>query len=105
MVGEVQKVSPDPYPLRGLLFCRCGQQFHPVESIDGSRAYVSLCGCRMGPLDADTVERLVFNAAEREAPALFVNLPEERYVEAFRMVFAEVTVGGTTDEISYVVRI
>lgn len=58
----------------------------------------------MSPLDAATVERLVLNAAEREAPTLLADLPVERHAEAYRKVFAAITVGDTADDISFVIR-
>jgi hypothetical protein len=80
----------------------CGQYCHPVELADGSRAYRSVCGCRLSPLDALTVERLVLNAVEREVPALLARAVTRRPAALVRLVFAEVVVGGTVDDLSFV---
>ncbi|WP_173079169.1 hypothetical protein [Phytohabitans rumicis] len=93
-------MRPDPNGaadgLRGLIFCAtCELPLHPVQLAAGRWAYRGVCGCRLGPVDGDTVERLVADAAG--VPAA------QRAVIICRLV-AEVRLGGTVDDLSIVWR-
>jgi hypothetical protein len=91
--------------LRGLIFCAaCGLPLHPVQLAVGRRAYRGVCGCRLGPVDADTVEQLVADAVEREDPAVFAGVAARQRAAAVRRVVAEVRLGGTVDDLSIVWR-
>jgi hypothetical protein len=58
----------DPYPLRGLIFCATWDQpFFPSPQPDGSRAYRSLCGCRLRPLPAGQIELRTYAEAQHLA--------------------------------------
>jgi hypothetical protein len=102
---DVGPVTHDPYSLRGLLFCACDQPYYPLELAAGGRAYAAVCGCRLWPLNAITMERLVLETAEREAPALFVGVPTARHGAVFRRLFARVSAGGAGYDLSFVRRI
>ncbi|HEY0696702.1 MAG TPA: hypothetical protein VGD43_02710 [Micromonospora sp.] len=95
----------DSHPLCGSLVCRCGQFCYSVSSVDGSRAYGGACGCRLQPIDAATVERLVHDAAERENPTLLAGIPIEDCWPLVPTVFAQVVVAGHADELSFVRRV
>lgn len=95
----------DSFPLHGLLYCACGQPFCPSGWSGCRRAYLSVCGCRLRPIDADTIERRLQREAERvdtssAAPAAAAQLDPETYQE----LFARVEVGGTVDDIRIVRR-
>jgi hypothetical protein len=95
-------MSPaDPWTLRGLLFCGCGQAMHAIEPVDRARGYRSVCGCRLALVDAAMIERLVYDAAEQAAPALLAGAPPDRHAALLRRVFAQVTVGGTADDLIF----
>ncbi|BCB80893.1 hypothetical protein GCM10022251_79760 [Phytohabitans flavus] len=91
--------------LRGLIFCAaCGLPLHPMRLPEGRRAYRGVCGCRLGPVDADTVERLVADAAEREVPAVFGGVPAGQRAVIVRRSVAAIRLGGTVDDLSIVWR-
>jgi hypothetical protein len=91
--------SMDGHPLCGRLFCRCGQQFIPGCSALSGREYVSLCGCRLWPIDAAAIEQRVYAHATCGAPASRSRrLP--RLIAAVLSRFDErIEVGGTLDDI------
>jgi hypothetical protein len=92
----------DSFPLRGLLYCVCGQPFFPWGWTESRRAYLSLCGCRLRPIDADTTERHVRMETER----LVTSSTAEKFgPELFQRLFARVEVGGTVDEVRVVRRV
>ncbi|MDG4767682.1 zinc ribbon domain-containing protein [Solwaraspora sp. WMMD406] len=91
-----------PSPLAGLLFCAtCERQMTPMTRLNG-RAYGAPCGCRLSPVDALTVERLVFNAVEAHHPDLLTRTAAGGLAAAFRKVLAEVRIGGTADELEFI---
>ena len=97
---------PDPYTVRGLLFCdACDVPLHPLELAGGSRAYRGVCGCRTRSVDAATVERQVFDAVEQRTPWLVIGVPAECLAGVYRSVLAEVRVGVTGSELTFAWRI
>jgi hypothetical protein len=91
----------DAFPLRGLLFCVCGQPFCPWGWGEGRRAYLSLCGCRLRPVDAEAVERRAQAEAQRTGTSSAV-VPLGP--EMFQRLFARIEIGGTVDEVRIVRR-
>jgi hypothetical protein len=91
----------DAFPLRGLLYCACGQPFCPSGWSECRRAYLSLCGCRLRPIDADTIERRLQREAERVDTS---SAAEELDPEMYQELFARVEVGGTVDDIRIIRR-
>jgi hypothetical protein len=91
--------SMDRHPLCGRLFCRCGQRFIPGFSALSGREYVSLCGCRLWPIDAAAIEQRVYAHATCGTPASESRrLP--RLMAAVLSRFDErIEVGGTLDDI------
>jgi hypothetical protein len=89
-------------PLAGLLFCAtCERQMIPMSRVTG-RVYGAPCGCRLSPVDALTVERLVFNAVEARHPELLSRVAPGDLPAVFRQVLAEVRIGGAADELEFV---
>jgi len=88
--------------LVGLLFCAtCQRQMIPMARING-RAYGSPCGCRLAPVDALTVERLVFNAVEANHPDILTGVAASDLLAVFHQVLAEVRIGGAADELEFI---
>jgi hypothetical protein len=92
------------HPLCGMLFCRCGARFYRSESPRARREYMTVCGCRLRPIDADTVERQVLAARntqhEMRAAAGQVGLPTLAVLDGR----GRIEVGGTLDDIRFVPR-
>ena len=95
----------NPYPLCGLLFCQCGAPFCRWGSPDSTREYMAVCGCRLWPIDAVTIERRVCSdAAERDSPVVaggWTEIPGE----VLARLYARIEVGGTVDDVRFVPRI
>ncbi|WFE26881.1 hypothetical protein O7623_27015 [Solwaraspora sp. WMMD791] len=89
-------------PLSGLLFCAtCERQMIEMSRLNG-RAYGAPCGCRLSPVDALTVERLVFNAVEARHPERLAGPASLDLSSVFREVLAEVRIGGAVDELEFI---
>jgi hypothetical protein len=88
------------YLLNRLLYCACGQACHPIERPDRSRAYGSVCGCRLLPVDAATVERMVLDLAEREVPAMLAGVSRHCQGAVLSHIFARVYMGGRVDDLT-----
>jgi hypothetical protein len=92
--------SKDRHPLCGRLFCRCGQRFVPGCSALAGREYVSVCGCRLWPIDAAAVERRVYvhmTCAAQES-GLSRRLPRSMAAILCHLD-VRIEVGGTVDDI------
>lgn len=99
-------LSTAHFPLRGLLVCAtrgCRQRLYPQPSTSEPRAYRNSCGCRMRPIDAATIERRVFEAVADRVPALLATDPAPCRA-VYQSLLAEVTVGGTVDDVRLVWR-
>jgi len=100
--GFAASVLPfDAYPLCGLMFCCCGQPFLPSGWTEGTRTYLSLCGCRLRPIEAASVEQRVKAAAELPPVPSPVGAPDWA---ALHGMFARVEVGGTVEDLRLVHR-
>jgi len=98
--GQTQ-AGTDPYTLRGLLRCRgCEQRVQPHTSASGVRGYRCLSGCRLSDLDATTLERLVYDAAEAADPTLAFDMPQNQHAILFNQVIAVIHVGATPDDLT-----
>jgi hypothetical protein len=94
----------NPYPLCGRLFCRCGAPFCRWGSPDSKREYMAVCGCRLRPIDADTIERCVYADAARRDPALTAGRWPEPPAEVLARLYSRIDVGGTVDDVRFVPR-
>lgn len=92
------------YPLLGLLFCRCGQPFHRWETVGGTREYRSVCGCRLWPVDADTVERRVFAVVASSAQVRADESEAGPPAEVVGRRFSRIEMGGTAYDLRFVQR-
>ena len=91
--------AADPFTLKGILRCRgCKQTLYSHTTIDGARTYGCLNGCRLRDPDAETLERLVYAAAEAADPALIFDLPDDGHAFLFNQVIVAVHVGATADD-------
>jgi hypothetical protein len=99
-----RSLSRDAYPLQGWLFCICGQAFLRSDGTESARRYQSLCGCRLWPIDADTVEQLVHATAAGTAEELIGDGWTRCSAEVFARLFIRVEIGGTVDDIRFVPR-
>ncbi len=97
-------LSREAYPLQGWLFCICGQAFLRSDGTDSTRRYQSLCGCRLWPTDADTVEQLVYAAAAGTLEELIGDGWTRHSAEVFALLFSRVEIGGTVEDIRFVPR-
>ena len=95
-VGTVP--SLDSYPLRGLLYCTCGQPFYPWGWSEDARTYLSLCGCRMRPVDATTIEQRVQAQVAATTSTSLVGSDVCAAV-SIRRVVDRIEVGGTIDDL------
>jgi hypothetical protein len=77
-------------------------RFKPHTAVDGVRMYGCLNGCRLRDLDAATLERLVYDAAEAADPALAFDAPSGCHAVLFNQVIAVVRVGATADDFAVV---
>jgi hypothetical protein len=90
------------FSLGALLVCdSCDLTLQPVLTTDGRRGYRAPCGCRLAAVDAAVVERLVQDIAELHGAD--IDSPPDTH--ALRDVFAQVRIGGSTDDLSPVWRI
>ena len=94
----------NPYPLCGTLFCRCGARFCRWGSPDSTREYMAVCGCRLRPIDADTIERRVYTEAARIDPGLTASRWPDALVEVLARLYSRIDVGGTLDDVRFVPR-
>jgi hypothetical protein len=95
--------SVERHPLCGVLFCRCGAPFHRSDSPGARREYMTVCGCRLRPIDADTIERRVHAAGNRVSEeAATVDQSALRTRDPF--AGGRIEVGGTLDDIRFVPR-
>lgn len=95
----------NPYPLCGLLFCRCGAAFCRWGSADAKREYMAVCGCRLRPIDAVTVERRVCADAAKLDSSAAAGGWVETSGEMLARLYARIEVGGTVDDIRFVPRL
>jgi hypothetical protein len=91
--------SMDRHPLCGRLFCRCGQRFIPGCSALAGREYMSLCGCRLWPIDAAAIEQRVYAHATGEAPASGSSRSPRLMAAVLSRCDVRIEVGGTLDDI------
>lgn len=96
--------STNLYPLCGRLFCRCGTPFCRWGSPEAKRKYMSVCGCRLRPIDADTIERRVYVDLARLDPASAAGYSPEKAAEVLARLYTRIEVGGTVDDVSFVPR-
>jgi hypothetical protein len=90
------------WAMQGLLFCVfCTQPLHPLRTAVGPPAYRSVCGCRLHPIDAQTVEARVRDAAEARFPALTACVPGDCRAALYRDLLTEVSVGTTADDLTF----
>ncbi|MDG4793674.1 hypothetical protein [Micromonospora sp. WMMD1082] len=104
--GELVRLAAasNPYPLCGWLFCRCGARFCRWGSLDWTREYMALCGCRLRPIDAGAIERRVYADAARLDPALAAGCWTEAPSELLARLYVRIEVGGTVDDVRFVRR-
>ena len=95
---------PDPYPLQGWLFCKCGQAFFRWRRIDSTREYLSLCGCRLWPIDAESIERRVDAAVAKSVQGSIGEGRTDLPAEVFMSLIARIEVGGTVDDVRLIQR-
>jgi len=98
----------DPYPLQKILFCgACDQQFFGTRLSDGSRAYRSLCGCRLRPLPASQVELATYAEVHRLAfgTDTTTGLTSDHYAPLAVRLFARIALGITPDDLRFIPRI
>lgn len=93
--------SLDSYPLCGRLFCGCGQRFVPGSSTASAREYVSLCGCRLWPINAAAIEQRVYAYATSGSSALRCGAAPEAEVAVLSQFRERIEVGGTLDDIRF----
>ncbi|WP_203708048.1 hypothetical protein [Asanoa iriomotensis] len=89
------------YPLCGQLFCGCGQRFVPGFNAGSGREYVSFCGCRLWPIDADAIEQRVYVHAVCETPASGFGGPSELVAAVLGQFDGRIEVGGTLDDVRF----
>jgi hypothetical protein len=90
--------SFDSYPLCWRLYCVCGERFFPSSATDSTREYMTVCGCRLRPIDAVTVERRVY-AQAAHLSSLATDRWRRRTVESLARFCARIEVGGTADDV------
>jgi hypothetical protein len=96
--------SRSPYPLQGLLFCICGQALLRSAGTGSAWNYLSLCGCRLWPIDANTVEQLVNAEVASAAAELIGGGWSSSPADVFGRLFIRIEIGGTVDDIRFVPR-
>lgn len=94
--------SLDSYPLCGRLYCVCGERFFPSKAADSTRKYISVCGCRLRPIDAATVERRVYTQAAHLVPPRATGRWYWRAEKSLAQLYARIEVGGTVDDVRFV---
>ncbi|MBX7267539.1 hypothetical protein KIF24_16880 [Micromonospora sp. Llam7] len=95
--------STASYPLLGWLFCACGERFCQWGSPDSTREYLSVCGCRLRPIDADAIERRVRAEAALAAPTLAGRWSADP-IEVLTRLYSRIEVGGTVADVRFVAR-
>nr|GID89193.1 hypothetical protein Ade03nite_81170 [Actinoplanes derwentensis] len=102
--GNREQRPPARHPLCGMLFCRCGARFYRSESPGARREYMTVCGCRLRPIDADTIERQV--AATRNMLHAIPAAAGQSGPQTFTAIDGpgRIEVGGTLDDIRFVPR-
>lgn len=95
----------DPYPLCGLLFCRCGATFCRSESPDAIRGYMTACGCRLWPIDAETIEQRVYADVTMLESARTADGQTDTTARLLTDRYARIEVGGTINDVRFVPRI
>ena len=96
--------STASYPLLGSLLCACGVRFCRWGSPDSTREYMSVCGCRLRPIDADAIERRVRAQAALAVPALATGRRSACPVEVIARLYSRIEVGGTVADVRFVAR-
>ncbi|WP_127508669.1 hypothetical protein [Actinoplanes solisilvae] len=95
----------NPYPLCGRLFCRCGAPFCRWGSPAAKREYMAVCGCRLRPIDADTIERRVYADTARLDPVAAADGSPATPGEVLARLYTRIEVGGTVDDVRFVPRL
>ncbi|MFF5233654.1 hypothetical protein [Dactylosporangium sp. NPDC000521] len=96
----------DRFSLGRLLTCdNCDQLLRPSWDLSGERQYIFLCGCRRGGINADVVERLVYQRVEAESVLLVADVAVEALPAVFQGIFAAVRIGHSTEDLMFVWRI
>ncbi|WP_432832934.1 hypothetical protein [Dactylosporangium sp. CA-092794] len=91
----------DRYPLYGRLFCGCGQRFVPGSSTAPGREYVSLCGCRLWPINAAVIEQRVYAYASSGSSASEFDAAPAVVAAVLSQFGERIEVGGTLDDIRF----
>lgn len=94
--------SANAYPLSGLLYCRCGAAFCRWGTPEAKRQYMTVCGCRLRPIDADLIERRVYADATRLDPARPADGGTATAAEVLAGLYARIELGGTVDDVLFV---
>lgn len=98
----------DPYPIQEILICAtCNQPFFGTRLANNTRAYRSLCGCRLRPFPADEIELRTYAEAQRVAfgTEAATGLTTAHFALLAVRLFARVRLGSTVDEIAFTARI
>ncbi|WJK43719.1 hypothetical protein O7608_15685 [Solwaraspora sp. WMMA2056] len=82
----------------------CGRRLEPLWTADGGRAYRGPCGCRLRPVDANRIERLVGLSIARRRPDLAVAATPRTQAEVIGDAVDQVYVGADADEVLIVWR-
>jgi hypothetical protein len=96
--------SLSSYPLCGRLHCICGERFFPWSAADATREYMSVCGCRLRPIDAATVERRLSAQANHLVPPPATGRWHRRSEKSLAELYVRIEVGGTVDDVRFVPR-
>jgi hypothetical protein len=88
----------DQFWLRNVLICAgCGHRLYPAGLAAGARAYADTCGCRLRPVEVDTVEAVVRDRLQQRLPADGDPVPNlDRLV---RQWVSTVRFGGSAGEV------
>jgi hypothetical protein len=102
--GKRVSRTSERHPLCGMLFCRCGARFYRSESPGARREYMTVCGCRLRPIDADTIESQVLAArnVHHEMPTAAGQVGLRTFTALDGR--GRIEVGGTLDDIRFVPR-
>jgi len=96
--------SSDSYPLCGRLYCVCGERFFPSSAADSTREYMSVCGCRLRPIDAATIECRVYAQATHLVPSPATGRWHRHAERLLAQLYVRIEVGGTVDDVRFVPR-
>src|SRR5689334_9067799 len=101
--SHVAPATPDPYYLRGLLYCRpCGAALRPAFSSAGQRLYgCPSGGCQRPWVPAEQAERQVWARFEALNERAARGIPLRGRQEALGAVLHRVTVGPHADDLEY----